>query len=224
MATALNPSGETVGRVAIGASALLLETRIGPLIRDCRYRYPKVQVSPRQLAIGRAHEAVRTGEVDLALVHGDLAGGGPPAAGVVVEELPPLKVVPVGTPALAQARDLAAELPQVRVLAVDADCASHRMLVTTLRQMYGIDPPVIEAGSMGGARELARAGYGIAMLPAESIGSAEGDGGLEVLRWLPGVRLGVRALWAGRDLAMSAASAVYDVASRIGREKVNQLV
>ncbi|MCP9988009.1 substrate-binding domain-containing protein [Streptomyces sudanensis] len=149
MATALNPSGETVGRVAIGASALLLETRIGPLIRDCRYRYPKVQVSPRQLGIGRAHEAVRTGEVDLALVHGDLAGGGPPAAGVVVEELPPLKVVPVGTPALAQARDLAAELPQVRVLAVDADCASHRMLVTTLRQMYGIDPPVIEAGSMG---------------------------------------------------------------------------
>ncbi|MCP9945761.1 LysR family transcriptional regulator [Streptomyces somaliensis] len=224
MASALRPSGETAGRAAVGASALLLETRIGPLIRDCRYRYPKVQVSPRQLAIGRAQEAVRAGEVDLALVHGDFAEGDLSAPGVAVEELPPMEVVPVGAPALARTHDPATELAQVRVLAVDPDCASHQILVTTLRERYGIDPPVIEAGSMGGARELARTGYGIAMLPAESIGAAEGESGLGVLRWLPGIRLDVRALWAGRDLAMSAASAVYDVASRIGREKAGQLV
>ncbi|MGI5404285.1 LysR family transcriptional regulator substrate-binding protein [Streptomyces sp. CA-135486] len=223
MATALNPSGETEGRTTVGASALLLETRIGPLIRDCRYRYPKVQVSPRQLAISRAQEAVRAGEVDLALVHGDFASGELSGAGIAVEELPDLEVVPVGSAALVEASDLAAALAPVRVLAVDPDCASHQVLVTALREAYGIEPAVIEAGSMGGARELARAGYGIAMLPSESVG-AEGGSGLAVLPGLPRVRLGVRALWAGRELAMSAVSAVCDVATRVGREKVSQMV
>ncbi|MFV0128559.1 LysR family transcriptional regulator [Streptomyces sp. HMX112] len=223
MAGALNPSGEMEGRTTIGASALLLETRVGELIRDCRYRYPKVQVSPRQLAISDAQEAVRAGEVDLALVHGDFTRAGAAPTGLVVEELPDLEVVPVGSAALAMATDRAAALASVRVLAVDPDCASHQLLVTALRTRYGIDPQVIEAGSTGGARELARAGYGIAMLPCESIRPPEESGGLTVLPDLPRVRLGVRALWVGRELAMSAVAAVCDVAIRVGREKVTQM-
>ncbi|MER6995712.1 substrate-binding domain-containing protein [Streptomyces sp. NPDC000410] len=219
MASALNPSGEMEGRAAVGASALLLETRVGSLIRDCRYRYPRVQVSPRQLTISNAREAVRGGEVDLALVHGDFSGSEPVPAGIVVEELPPLEVVPVGSAALVESADPAAALASVRVLAVDPDCASHQVLVTALRELYGIDAQVIEAGSMGGARELARAGYGIAMLPAESVRPADGGSGLAVLPGLPRVRLDVRALWVGRESAMSAVSAVCDVATRIGKER-----
>ncbi|MFD3327479.1 LysR family transcriptional regulator [Streptomyces sp. NPDC058701] len=225
MASALNPSGEMAGRVSVGASALLLESRVGSLIRDCRYRYPKVQVSPRQLVISQAMESVREGETDLALVHGDFsATSEPSSSGIVVEELPPLKVVPVSSIALADAADQAKALASVRVLAVDPDCASHQVLVGALRELYGIDPMVIEAGSVGGARELARSGYGIAMLPAESVRPAEEGSGLAVVPGLPRVHLGVRALWAGQDKAMSAVAAVCGVAARIGREQASQMV
>ncbi|MET9440279.1 substrate-binding domain-containing protein [Streptomyces sp. NPDC006610] len=222
MASALNPSGEVEGRATVGASALLLETRIGPLMHDCRYRYPKVQVSLRQLSISRAQEAVRSGEVDVALVHGDRLPDGPPAAGITVERLPDLQVVPVGAVSLAEATDPAKALANTRVLAVDPDCASHQVLVLALREQYGIDPAVIEAGSVGGARELARAGYGVAMLPQESVGPANGDGGLAVLPGLPRVRLSVRALWGGRELARPAVTAVCDVATRMSEEKTPQ--
>ncbi|OII67606.1 LysR family transcriptional regulator [Streptomyces sp. CC77] len=220
MATALNPSGEMEGRTTVGASAFLLETRIGPLMHECRYRYPKVQVSLRQLSISRAHEAVRSGEVDLALVHGEPTVGEPPPAGITVEELPDLEVVPVAAASLVNASDPVAALASVRVLAVDPDCASHQVLVGALRDTYGIDPTVVEAGSMGGARELARAGYGVAMLPYEAVGPAAG--GLAVLPGLPRLRLGVRALWGGRELARPPVAAVCDVATRVGREKVVQ--
>ncbi|MFI8194318.1 LysR family transcriptional regulator [Streptomyces sp. NPDC085946] len=219
MATALNPSGETEGRVTVGASALLLESRIGPLIRDCRYRYPKVQVSPRQLAISRAQEAVRSGEVDLALVHGECALGEAPAAGIVVEQLPDLEVVPVASAALLESPLLPAALASLRVLAVDPDCESHQVLVAALRREHGVEPAVIEAGSLGGARELARAGYGIAMLPAESVGQSEESSGLVVVPGLPHLRLSVRALWAGAESTRSAVTAVCHVAARVGREK-----
>ncbi|MCH0541217.1 LysR family transcriptional regulator [Streptomyces sp. MUM 203J] len=225
MASALNPSGEMEGRITIGASALLLETRMGALMHECRYRYPKVQVSLRQMPISRAYEAVRSGEVDVALVHGECTSGDSPAAGLTEEVLPDLEVVPVAAPSLVDAPDPAEALANVRVLAVDPDCASHQVLVAALREVYGIDAPVIEAGSMGGARELARAGYGIAMLPYESVGTAENGGGLTPLPGLPRVRLTVRALWAGRELARPAVSAVCDVATRVGREgraKVSQ--
>ncbi|MGW0772192.1 LysR family transcriptional regulator [Streptomyces sp. NPDC002835] len=222
MATALDPSGEAEGRATVGASALLLETRIGALVRDCRYRYPKVQVSPRQLGISRALGALRGGDVDMALIHGDFAAGEPSAPGIVVHELPDLEVVPVGAASILAAPDPAAALRPLKVLAVDPHCASHQVLVTTLREVYGIEAAVIEAGSMGGARELARAGYGIAMLPAESIGPTEESNGLAVLPGLPRVRLDVRALWSGRDVAMSAVAAVWDVAIRLGRDTVAQ--
>ncbi|MFD6979632.1 substrate-binding domain-containing protein [Streptomyces sp. NPDC059956] len=224
MASALNPSGEMTGRVSVGASALLLESRVGSLIRDCRYRYPKVQVSPRQLVISQARESVRDRETDLALVHGDFSATPESLSnGIVVEELPPLEVVPVSAISLANATDRAKALSSIRVLAVDPDCASHQVLVTALRELYGIDPPVIEAGSVGGARELARSGYGIAMLPAESVRPAEQSSGLAVIAGLPRVRLSVRALWTGRDTAMSAVAAVCDVAARIGREQARQM-
>ncbi|MER5632075.1 LysR family transcriptional regulator [Streptomyces nitrosporeus] len=222
MSNALKPSGELEGRATVGASALLMETRVGALVQDCRYRYPKVQVSPRQLVISNAARAVHANEVDLALVHGDFVGAGDLPAGLTVEELPDLEVVPVGSVELAHSADRGRALSQVKVLAVDPDCSSHQVMVTALREIYGIEPQVIEAGSVGGARELARVGYGVAMLPAESV-RAEGEGsGLAVIPGLPRVRLGVRALWAGRELSAAAVSAFCDVAVRVGRQRETQ--
>ncbi|MFD6987096.1 LysR family transcriptional regulator, partial [Streptomyces sp. NPDC059956] len=98
-----------------------------------------------------------------------------------------------------------------------------QVLVTALRELYGIDPPVIEVGSLGGARELALNGYGIAMLPVETLRSPEEGSGLEVIAGLPRALLAVHALWAGRDSAMSAVAVVCDVAARIGREQAVQM-
>ncbi|WP_228474239.1 substrate-binding domain-containing protein [Streptomyces calidiresistens] len=216
MSDALNPSGQPTGRARIGASALLLESRVGSLVKECRYRYPGVAVSPRQLAVRDAAGAVRGDEVDIALVHGDPGAGGPLPAGVVVEELPPLEVVPVGTPAVAAdlrgRRDSA-----VRVIAVDPDCPSHRTCVDALRSLHGIDPVVVEAGSVGGALELARGGYGMAMLPVETLRHAGGGSGLPVIPDLPHVVLDVHALWTGGETARTVIAAVCEVAKRIGR-------
>ncbi|MER5769225.1 LysR family transcriptional regulator [Streptomyces sp. NPDC001985] len=227
MASALNPSGGTAGRVSVGASALLLESRVSSLVRECRYRYPNVRLSPRQLAIGCTAEAVRAGQVDMALVHGDYGERTPLPGGVTVRELPPLDVVPVGPATFAtEAREKGAgrALATARVLVVDPDCASHRVLVSAVRELYGVDPPTVEAGSVGGARELARSGYGIAMLPAETMCRGDECYGLTVLAGLPRVRLGVRALWAGQDLALSAVGAVCKIAERIGREQEAEFV
>ncbi|MET9440499.1 LysR family transcriptional regulator [Streptomyces sp. NPDC006610] len=222
MATALNPSDEAEGRTAVGASALLLESRIGPLIRDCRYRYPRVHVSPRHLSIGRAREAVRDGEVDLALVHGGCVPDEWSAAGITVVELPDLEVVPVGSAALLGSPGLPPAPASPRVLVVDPDCTSHQVLVAALRWEHGVEPEVVEAGSVAGARELARAGHGVAMLPVESVGQTQEPDGLAVLPGLPRLRLPVRALWAGPEFALSAVTAVCRVATQVGRERAVQ--
>ncbi|MGW5970820.1 LysR family transcriptional regulator substrate-binding protein [Streptomyces sp. NPDC055186] len=222
MARALNPDGETKGRARVGASALLLESRVSSLVRESRYRYPKVEVSPRQLAIGSAGEAVRSAEVDVALVHGEHWAQEALPGGIVVEELPGLEVAPVGVPATATAIERGSALGGLRVLAVDPDCASHRVLVCALKEHYGVEPQVIEAGSVGGARELVRSGYGIAMLPVESFRESQGEDGLAVITGLPRVRLPVHALWAGPERALSAVSAVCDVATRVGRQPAGQ--
>ncbi|QPL93255.1 LysR family transcriptional regulator [Streptomyces clavuligerus] len=216
MASALNPTGEMEGRATVGASALLLETRMGPLVRECRHRYPHVRVSPRQLTIAGTADAVRTGAVDMALIHGDNGFDEPLPIGVMIKDLPPLEVVPVGRAALARGGEPGAVPAAARVLVVDPDCVSHQVLATSLREVHGIDAPMVEAGSVGGARELARSGYGIAMLPAEAVCRGEECHGLAVVPGLPRGRLGVRALWA--DRAMSAVAAVCGVAERIGRE------
>ncbi|WP_306323877.1 substrate-binding domain-containing protein [Streptomyces sp. CC224E] len=220
MESALNPAGEIEGRVSVGASALLLETRVGELVRECRRRYPKVHVSPRALDIARAADTVRDGGADLVLVHGDCAPAN--QAGIVVDELPGLEVVPVGPASLARAADPSLALAGLPVLAVDPDCDSHHVLVSALRELHGLDPQVVEAGSVGGARELVRVGYGIAMLPAESVRSATGADGMAVIPGLPRVRLGARLLWLGPERSLSAVSAVSAVATRQSRQLVPQ--
>lgn len=60
------------------------------------------------------------------------------------------------------------------------------------------------------ARKLARSGYGIAMIPRESAPAPDAGSGLAVIPGLPRVRLA--AISPG-------ASAVCDVATRIGQER-----
>jgi DNA-binding transcriptional LysR family regulator len=126
-----------------------------------------------------------------------------------------MEVVAVGSVELFGSGPIEKALRTTPVLAVDPDCSSHQVLVDALRERYGIDPPVIEAGSVGGARELVRSGYGIAMLPQDR-GRLGGVGsGLAVIPGLPWVKLGVRVLWTGREMATPAAVAVHGLTLRV---------
>ncbi|MFC0865464.1 LysR family transcriptional regulator [Sphaerimonospora cavernae] len=218
MSGALDPSGEKKGRVVVGASSLLMEQRVGALIRECRYRHPKLDVSPRQMVIGDLIDAVRNGEVDLALIHSESWARPPESSGVVVESLQPIEVVPVGSTALAQAEDKERALRNVRVLAIDPACPSHQDLALELRERYGMEPTVIECGSVGSARELVRSGYGIALLPAGSMHGEGSDSGLAVLDWFPRMRLAVWALWAGTELTAPRVRVVCELAARLTGE------
>ncbi|MEV4949011.1 substrate-binding domain-containing protein [Streptomyces sp. NPDC053755] len=208
---ALHPGAEAEGRVPLGADPLLMEQRVGHLIRETRYRYPKVQVSPRATSVLNVAEAVLRGELPLALVA--LEEGAPPLpAEVTAEKLPSLPLVPVGSPSLAAAGDLARALRSVRVLTINAECTCHLPLLAALRSRYGIDAPVIEAGSVGGVRELARSGYGVAMLPPEPSLAAQH---LAVIPTLPSCELDVRVLYAQPEHLSRAARSVLELMRRL---------
>ncbi|MFG2113708.1 LysR family transcriptional regulator [Streptomyces sp. NPDC048718] len=194
MSGALQPQGEAEGRVAIGADPLLMEQRLGRLIREARYRYPKVTVSPRQLSSRNAAESVARGETQLAVVAFE-DGQDTLPDDLTAEKLPALTLVPVASPALAATPVTDAQRP-VRVLTVNADCASHLPLVRVLRSRYGVDPAVIEAGSVGGVRELARAGYGLAMIPPDDSLAAQG---LQIVPGVPHAELDVRLVYSRAD-------------------------
>lgn len=211
LSNALTPVGELRGQVSIGASTLL-EPRLASIIRDCTYRYPGVTVSPQRVALRTAKDGVASVQVDIALVHGDA----PTSSGTAVaEQMPPLEVVPVGSAELVGII-VESRLTEVRVLVVDPDCSSHNRLVDGLRAQYGIRASPVAAGSLWGAREMVRSGYGVAMLPSSSVELSERgfDDGLTVDTRLWRARLGVWALWLGPGLALQRVAKVYDLARR----------
>lgn len=207
---ALQPQGEAEGRVTVGADAVLMEQRLGQLIREARYRYPKVTVSPRQLSVRHTAEQILRGEAQLAVVALEDGAAGLPDD-LVAEKLPPLTLAPVGSPALAHApiHDM---LRPVRVLTVSADCTCHLPLLAALREQYGIDAPVIEAGSVGGVRELARAGYGLAMLPPDDGLASQG---LQVIPQMPHAELDVRLVYSRPDHLGRAARSIAELIRRM---------
>ncbi|MEU2119868.1 LysR substrate-binding domain-containing protein [Streptomyces sp. NPDC016459] len=208
---ALHPRGEAEGRVSVGADPLLMEQRLGHLVREARYRYPKVQISPRPTSTRSLAEDVLRGELALALVARAADAPALPAD-LITEKLPPLTLAPVAAPSLANAAHLGEALRPVRVLTVNAECTSHLPLVKALRSRYGIDAPVIEAGSVGGVRELARAGYGLAMLPPDA--SLAGQH-LQIVPTLPYAEIDVRLVYARPDHLGRAAQSVAELIRRL---------
>jgi DNA-binding transcriptional LysR family regulator len=208
---ALHPGSEAEGRVMVGADPLQMEQRLGHLVREARYRYPKVLISPRPTSMRAAIEDVARGELALALVTWEPNGPRLPAD-VVTEKLAPLTLAPVAAPSLASAGQLSEALRPVRVLTVNADCTCHLPLVDALRQQYGIDAPVIEAGSVAGVRELARAGYGLAMLPPDPELAAQH---LQIVPTLPHAELDVRLVYARPDHLGRADRSVAELIRRL---------
>ncbi|MFD0359520.1 LysR family transcriptional regulator, partial [Streptomyces sp. NPDC127110] len=100
--SAFGAQGAPSGRVAVGTGALLIDGRIGALLRECRYRYPQVCLSPQIVAPSRIEAAVLDGDIHLGLTVGRSAGADTPAppAGLSSQALAPVELVPVGGPAV----------------------------------------------------------------------------------------------------------------------------
>lgn len=208
MSAALKANGEATGRVVVGSTALLMEYEMGELVRECRYRYPGVQVSPKVMTATEVETAVATGEVDIGLTLTiDPADEVPRVPGISRQSLFKVPLVPVGDPLPAPGSD-----PEVgRVLVVDPDCVSQEVLLHHLRVERGINPPIMEAGSTRSAISLARAGLGVAMVPEVAVEQDLGWEGLAVVEDLPRTDAYVQALWAGTTWLPPAVSAFLEL-------------
>ncbi|MGP3927208.1 substrate-binding domain-containing protein [Streptomyces sp. 8N616] len=211
MSTVFQASGEPTGRVVVGSTTLFMEYEMGELVRECRYRYPRVEISPKVMAAREIEEAVASGKVDIGLnlvESADEGSSGNP--GITRQRLFPIPFVPVGNrPDTPPATTTSGGAPIECVLAVDPHCVAHNILLRHLKATHGIDPPIMEAGSARSALGLARAGLGIAMVPQSAVGDDLAEHGLAVLDGLPRAQVYVQALWGGGDTWLSSAVSAF---------------
>ena len=219
MSTALKAEGEASGRVIVGSTALLMESEMSDLVRECRYRYPRVQVSLKMLNATQVEGAVASGEVHIGLAFAaDRDAGESQHVGVLRQTLFPVQFVPVGARPRGGASaggSRTIERTQVdRVLVIDPDCASQEVLLRHLAAAPEGRPAVMETGSTRSALSLAGEGLGVAMVPQAT---AAQDDLVEVLEDLPATEVYVRASWSGDAWMSPAASAFLDLARRAHR-------
>ncbi len=216
MSTAMRSSGEATGRVVVGSTVLLMEYEMSELVRECRYRYPGVQVSPKVMAAAEIENAVAAGDIDIGLtLTTDPADEVPRIPGISRQSLFRVPLVPVGLSfSPSSPASLLPERPGPcveRVLVVDPDCAAQEVLLRHLKIEYGIDPPIMETGSTRSALSLAGAGLGVAMVPETAIDADLTRDGLTVLEDLPRTDTYVQALWAGSTWLSPAVSAFLEL-------------
>ncbi|GAA2470190.1 hypothetical protein GCM10010406_02130 [Streptomyces thermolineatus] len=209
MSTALKNNGEATGRVVVGATALLMEYEMEGLVRECRYRYPHVQVSLKVMTSKDVEKAVASGGVDIGLTLA--CGQGEAPAGVLRQALFPVPFVPVGAPGMQSGP---APRTVERVLVVDPDCASQEVLLRHLASVQESVPSLMETGSTRSALGLAGAGLGVAMVPEVAVDGVAGPAGPVVLEDLPRASVHVQALWSGDGWLSPAVSAFLDLARR----------
>ncbi|GAA3618061.1 LysR substrate-binding domain-containing protein [Streptomyces fenghuangensis] len=212
MSVALKNKGEPTGRVVVGATAPLMEYELQEIVRQSRYRYPRISLSLKVMSTGDVEAAVASGGVDVGLTFARDAGERKAAAagGVLREALFPVPFVPVG-PAGSSAGDPSS---MDRVLVVDPDCASQHVLPQYLTAVRGEAPTLMETGSTRGALGLAGAGLGVAMVPRAAVGCGSAPEGPVPVDSLPSAVMHVQALLPGGGWLSPAVSAFLSLARR----------
>ncbi|MGY1453773.1 LysR substrate-binding domain-containing protein [Streptomyces sp. SS8] len=212
MSVALKNKGEPSGRVVVGATAPLMEYELQEIVRQSRYRYPRIILSLKVMSTGDMEAAVASGSVDVGLTltrdTGERKAGA--AGGILREALFPVPFVPVG-PAESPA---SGPYPMDRVLVVDPDCPSQHILPQHLAAVLGEAPTLMETGSTRGALGLAGGGLGVAMVPQAAIGCGPVPGGPVPVDSLPSAVMRVQALMPGGGWLSPAVSAFLSLARR----------
>lgn len=206
MSTALQRKGEAAGRVAVGATAPLVDTLVPRLVADVQGRHPRVRVSPRVLAATDLVAQVGDG-VDLAFTLDDRTVGTVPRdRGVSTAELFAVELVAVAAPGGHEDR----------LVAADSGCVSHRALVRAAKDGRVGDRAVVETGSVAGARDLVLAGAGVAMLPLAAVTRHLASGALVEAAGIGRVTPVVTAVWPDQDWTSPAVAATLEIVRRQG--------
>jgi DNA-binding transcriptional LysR family regulator len=217
MTAALGAEGATSGRLTIGVPAILVDQVVGPLVQECQLRHPDLLLTPRTLAAVDIPAALFSGDIDLGFVltasddpacHDELWGRSNELGSRVVAPVDFLAVGRSEQVAVGGARP-AGRAADVRLLLVDGTCPSQHALVDLVERQRGTPAVTVETGSVEAAREIARCGSGIAMLPATA---AQRDDLAEV-SWLPAVRMHARLVWPASTTLSPAAQSVVGLAT-----------
>lgn len=176
-------SGEA-GRIAIGFVGAALATGILPAaLRALREQRPRVRIELKQLASQAQLAAVRSGELDLALVHGIGHGIGADLDEDVLLEQPYVLAVPKPGP-LVRGTVRAAALKGLPWIAVVAGDASRERWAATWAKAGFAPNLVVEVADWTSALALVDAGVGHALVPASYAKTPPAHVAIRPLPWL----------------------------------------
>ncbi|MFE5824304.1 LysR family transcriptional regulator [Streptomyces erythrochromogenes] len=188
-ASAGGAGGQVTGRVVLAAGETLLSARLPGVIAALRRSHPGIEVDLRTMGTTAAVTALRTGELDLALLLEDEAVFHDIECTPLAHE--PLVLVcspehPVARSTIDSPTDWA-ELAREDYFLHEQGCSySDRFNDRLLNAAEGTQPRITRFGSLEAARSCVAAGLGLSLLARATVAEALATGRL---RQVPGLQL-----------------------------------
>ncbi|MFJ3817148.1 LysR family transcriptional regulator [Streptomyces sp. NPDC090056] len=180
-ASAGGANGQVTGRVTIAAGETLVSARLPGVIAALRRSHPGIEVDLRTMGTATAIAALRTGELDLALLLEDEAAFRDISCTPLAHE-PLVLVCSPGHPLARKAVDAPAdwaELARQDYFLHEQGCSySDRFVDRLLTEAGGAQPRITRFGSLEVARSCVAAGLGLSLLAHTNIADALAAGRL----------------------------------------------
>ncbi|MFI5973264.1 LysR family transcriptional regulator [Streptomyces sp. NPDC051452] len=176
-ASAGGADGRATGRVTLSAGETLVSARLPGVIAALRRSHPGVEVDLRTMGTASAVAALRTGELDLALLLEDEAAYRDIECTPLARE-PLVLVCSPEHPAAGRAADWA-ELAREDYFLHEQGCSySDRFIERLLAAAEGAPPRITRFGSLEAARSCVAAGLGLSLLARANVTEALAAGRL----------------------------------------------
>ncbi|MFI0895605.1 LysR family transcriptional regulator [Streptomyces sp. NPDC020983] len=180
-ASAGGAGGQVTGRVVLSAGETLVSARLPGVVAALRRSHPGIEVDLRTMGTAPAVAALRTGELDLALLLEDEAAFRDIACTPLARE--PLVLVCSPDHSLARGADGPpadwAELAREDYFMHEQGCSySDRFIERLLTAAQGAQPRITRFGSLEAARSCVAAGLGLSLLARANVVDALAAGRL----------------------------------------------
>ncbi|WP_369395334.1 LysR family transcriptional regulator [Streptomyces sp. CG1] len=177
-ASAGGADGQVTGRVTLSAGETLVSARLPGVIASLRRNHPGVEVDLRTMGTVTAVAALRTGELDLALLLEDEAAFRDIECTPLARE-PLVLVCSPDHPAAARSTTDWAELAREDYFLHEQGCSySDRFIEQLLAAAKGTPPRITRFGSLEAARSCVTAGLGLSLLARANVTDALAAGRL----------------------------------------------
>jgi DNA-binding transcriptional LysR family regulator len=183
------------GRLTVGASSTLATYILPPVLATYRLQHPSIDLSLRTGTAARMRALALSGEVDLALVTTEGAGGAEHPA-LEFRALGPYETclaLPTGHPAAMQTHMTAALVAAEPLLVMEPGTNLRAFTDRVLAAADVVPPRLIELDSVETIKRMVEAGLGLALLPAVAVQSEVADGRLALLT-LAGIPIADRGI------------------------------